>query len=141
MMEINPLVLTEDHKILPLDFAATIDETAFYLFNDTDIIFSENNHTQNLTIQEKTILDLDSKTGASLKFNLINPNGRIWTLVAGGGASVAYTDAIINLGKGDELANYGEYSGNPNSKLYEMLPGPKRGKVVGEMNGKKKIIY
>ena len=45
---------------------------------------------------------------------------RIWTLVAGGGASVAYTDAIINLGYGDELANYGEYSGNPNSKFVEL---------------------
>jgi len=130
-MEINPLVLTKNNEIIPLDFAVTIDETALYLFNDIDNKFTFTEVKSNkftfteaksnkFTKQENNILDLDSKTGASLKFNLINPNGRIWTLVAGGGASVAYTDAIINMGKGNELANYGEYSGNPNSKFVEL---------------------
>ena len=34
--------------------------------------------------------DLDGKTGASLKLSILNPKGRIWTMVAGGGASVIY---------------------------------------------------
>ena len=29
-MEINPLVLTENNKIIPLDFAASLDETASF---------------------------------------------------------------------------------------------------------------
>ena len=120
IMEINPLVETDNGLIIPLDFAASIDETASFLFNQENIIFTNDDHTRVLTEQENIILDMDSKTGASLKFNLINPNGKIWTLVAGGGASVAYTDAIINLGYGSELANYGEYSGNPNSKFVEL---------------------
>lgn len=66
-----------------------------------------------LTKEEAYIADLDAKTGASLKLTVLNPNGRIWTLVAGGGASVVYADAIASSGFADELANYGEYSGAP----------------------------
>ncbi|RCI14208.1 hypothetical protein L249_6136 [Ophiocordyceps polyrhachis-furcata BCC 54312] len=66
-----------------------------------------------LSKEEAYIADLDAKTGASLKLTVLNPNGRIWTLVAGGGASVVYADAIASAGFADELANYGEYSGAP----------------------------
>ncbi|KAK4152764.1 hypothetical protein C8A00DRAFT_44245 [Chaetomidium leptoderma] len=66
-----------------------------------------------LTKEEAYIAELDAKTGASLKLTVLNPNGRIWTLVAGGGASVVYADAIASVGFADELANYGEYSGAP----------------------------
>ena len=41
-------------------------------------------------IQEAYIADLDAKSGASLKLTILNPQGRIWTMVAGGGASVIY---------------------------------------------------
>lgn len=40
--------------------------------------------------QEAYIQDLDSKSGASLKLTVLNKDGRIWTMVAGGGASVVY---------------------------------------------------
>lgn len=63
--------------------------------------------------EEKYISDMDAKTGASLKLTVLNANGRIWTLVAGGGASVVYADAIASAGFVSELANYGEYSGAP----------------------------
>ncbi|KAI1106484.1 hypothetical protein F4804DRAFT_30857 [Jackrogersella minutella] len=66
-----------------------------------------------LTKEEAYIAELDAKTGASLKLTVLNPNGRIWTLVAGGGASVVYADAIASAGFADDLANYGEYSGAP----------------------------
>jgi ATP citrate (pro-S)-lyase len=63
--------------------------------------------------EEAYVAELDSKTGASLKLTVLNANGRVWTLVAGGGASVVYADAIASAGFADELANYGEYSGAP----------------------------
>jgi ATP citrate (pro-S)-lyase len=66
-----------------------------------------------LSKEESYIAELDAKTGASLKLTVLNPNGRVWTLVAGGGASVVYADAIASAGFADELANYGEYSGAP----------------------------
>ena len=66
-----------------------------------------------LSKEEMYIGELDAKTGASLKLTVLNANGRIWTLVAGGGASVVYADAIASSGFANELANYGEYSGAP----------------------------
>ncbi|KAI9836430.1 MAG: hypothetical protein M1819_001461 [Sarea resinae] len=66
-----------------------------------------------LSKEEAYIADLDAKTGASLKLTILNASGRIWTLVAGGGASVVYADAIASAGFAEELANYGEYSGAP----------------------------
>jgi len=68
-------------------------------------------------MEEAYIASLDEKTGASLKLTLLNPKGRVWTLVAGGGASVIYADTVVDLGYGNELANYGEYSGNPTTEL------------------------
>ena len=66
--------------------------------------------------EEAYIRELDSKTGASLKLTILNHTGRIWTMVAGGGASVVYADTISDLGFGHELANYGEYSGAPSAE-------------------------
>ncbi|KAJ5894792.1 hypothetical protein N7495_006483 [Penicillium taxi] len=66
-----------------------------------------------MTKEEKFISDMDAKTGASLKLTVLNASGRVWTLVAGGGASVVYADAIASAGFVSELANYGEYSGAP----------------------------
>ena len=54
------------------------------------------------------------QTSASLKFTVLNPKGRIWTMVAGGGASVIYADTVGDLGYASELGNYAEYSGAPN---------------------------
>lgn len=66
-----------------------------------------------LSKEEAYIADMDAKTGASLKLTILNSTGRVWTLVAGGGASVVYADAIASAGFAGELANYGEYSGAP----------------------------
>ncbi|KAJ4353394.1 beta subunit of ATP citrate lyase [Didymosphaeria variabile] len=63
--------------------------------------------------EEAYIAEMDAKTGASLKLTILNGSGRVWTLVAGGGASVVYADAIASAGFASELANYGEYSGAP----------------------------
>ena len=38
-------------------------------------------------------------------------------MVAGGGASVIYADTLCDMGAGEELANYGEYSGAPDENL------------------------
>jgi ATP citrate (pro-S)-lyase len=75
---------------------------------------------RDLTHEEAYIQDLDAKTGASLKLTVLNKDGRVWTMVAGGGASVVYSDAIAALGFANELANYGEYSGAPSeTQTYE----------------------
>ena len=48
------------------------------------------------------------------QLTILNETGRIWTMVAGGGASVIFADTIVEKGGVSELANYGEYSGAPN---------------------------
>ncbi|XP_020206771.1 ATP-citrate synthase alpha chain protein 2 isoform X2 [Cajanus cajan] len=66
-----------------------------------------------MSTTESFIHGLDEKTSASLKFTVLNPNGRIWTMVARGGASVIYADTVGDLGYAPELGNYAEYSGAP----------------------------
>ena len=113
-MEINPLVMTEDGTITPLDMAAKIDETARFI-NSTHwgaIDFPAPFGREEFP-EEAFIRQLDQSSGASLKLTILNEHGRIWTMVAGGGASVVYADTICDLGFGNELANYGEYSGAP----------------------------
>ncbi|GAA5977374.1 hypothetical protein JCM10908_004956 [Rhodotorula pacifica] len=75
---------------------------------------------RDLTKEEAYIAKLDGSTGASLKLTVLNAEGRVWTMVAGGGASVVYSDAIAAHGFAHELANYGEYSGAPTTtQTYE----------------------
>jgi len=67
-------------------------------------------------VEEEFVESLDEKTGASLKLTILNPHGVIWNLVAGGGASVIFADTVADLGYGQQLGNYGEYSGAPNEE-------------------------
>ncbi|XP_061911585.1 ATP-citrate synthase isoform X1 [Entelurus aequoreus] len=115
-LEINPLVVTQDGVYI-LDMAAKIDATADYICKAKwgDVEFPPP-FGREAYPEEAYIADLDAKSGASLKLTLLNPRGRIWTMVAGGGASVVYSDTICDLGGVDELANYGEYSGAPSEQ-------------------------
>lgn len=120
-LEINPFAITKEKEIVPLDVKARLDDTAIFLHPDTwgnpdNPIEFPAAFGQKMSDEEAMISDIDEKTGASLKFTIINREGRIWTMVAGGGASVIYTDTIVDLGFGEELGNYGEYSGNPTTE-------------------------
>jgi ATP-citrate lyase beta-subunit len=112
-LEINPVVLKGD-EVFPLDLVARLDDTAQFLVGKKwgEIEFPAP-FGRELTLEERFVKELDEKSGASLKLTVLNPKGRVWTLVAGGGASVVYADTIADLGYAEELANYGEYSGNP----------------------------
>jgi succinyl-CoA synthetase beta subunit len=112
-LEINPVVWANG-VMIPLDLAGKIDDTAEFESGKLwgGLVFPTQ-FGREATEQEQYIARLDAKSGSSLKFTLLNAQGRIWTLVAGGGASVIYADTIADLGHGQELANYGEYSGNP----------------------------
>jgi ATP citrate (pro-S)-lyase len=116
-LEINPFVVT-GNKIVPLDLAAKLDDTAeFESGQKWGSIDFPSPFGRMLSKEEAYIEELDSKTGASLKLTVLNPEGRVWTMVAGGGASVIYADTITDLGFMSEMANYGEYSGDPNEEF------------------------
>ena len=115
-LEINPLVVTCDNMFI-LDLAAKLDSTADFICRPKwgDIEYPPP-FGRDAYPEEAYIADLDAKSGASLKLTILNRNGRIWTMVAGGGASVIYSDTICDLGGASELANYGEYSGAPSEQ-------------------------
>jgi ATP-citrate lyase beta-subunit len=116
-LEINPFVLS-GKNIVPLDLVARLDDTGHFESSGKwgDISFPAP-FGRKLSKEEQHIKTMDEKSGASLKLTVLNPKGRVWTMVAGGGGSVIYTDTIVDLGYRDELANYGEYSGNPTTDL------------------------
>lgn len=119
-LEINPFVVS-GKSIVPLDLVVRIDDTAHFECSSKwgDLTFPAP-FGRKLSKEEQFIKDMDEKTGASLKLTILNPKGRVWTMVAGGGASVIYADTIVDLGYGGELANYGEYSGDPSTdETYE----------------------
>jgi ATP citrate (pro-S)-lyase len=116
-LEINPIVIGKD-SVIPVDLAAKLDDTAeFESGYRWGTIEFPAPFGRTLTKEEAYIEDLDSKTGASLKLTVLNPEGRVWTMVAGGGASVIFADTITDLGYMCELANYGEYSGDPSEEF------------------------
>ena len=41
---------------------------------------------------------LDEKSGASLKLTILNPEGRGWLMLAGGGASVIFSETVCDMG-------------------------------------------
>ena len=112
-LEINPLV-SMDEKYYFLDAAVEVDSEASFF---VDGAWSKNDFREGGRVQkteeEKAIEELKETTPAALSFQLINPNGSIFVLLSGGGASLVTADEIYQKGKGEELANYGEYSGSP----------------------------
>lgn len=116
-LEINPFTIV-GNDIIPLDTVAKLDDTAAFKHSkEWEGVEFPPPFGRKLNKEESYISQLDEKTGASLKLTVLNPEARIWTMVAGGGASVIYADTIVDLGFSEELANYGEYSGNPNTEM------------------------
>lgn len=111
LLEINPYIATNDNVLL-LDVAVEVDDAAQLLVST----WSEDDLRQPprvLTEEEKTVAALNESSPASFAFQMINPDGALFVLLSGGGASVTVCDEIYSAGQGEQLANYGEYSGNP----------------------------
>ena len=113
-LEINPIVIVGNDMHI-LDLVARLDDTAGFMMAEEwgDIEFPTAFGMEDKSPEEEAIAEADAKSGASLKLTILNPKGRIWTMVAGGGASVVYADTIADFAGVEDLANYGEYSGGP----------------------------
>ncbi|OGH88623.1 MAG: hypothetical protein A3J93_00815 [Candidatus Magasanikbacteria bacterium RIFOXYC2_FULL_42_28] len=113
-LEINPLVVKNETPYF-LDLAATVDSAGEFFVSGTwgekDIVAMALK-----TTEEKTVKILKDNSPAALSLAVINPNGSIFLLLSGGGASLVVADEVANLGAANELANYGEYSGNPSEE-------------------------
>ncbi|KAG0707222.1 hypothetical protein DFH29DRAFT_1076482 [Suillus ampliporus] len=135
-LEINPLVVRDEGAIHYLNMAAKLDKTTESICGPKwavarDLTVYETGPAatttdpeahpwlrpapfgRDLTKEEAYIQKLDASTGVSLKLAVLNPTGRVWSMIASGGASVVYSDAIAAAGFTHELGNYNEYSGVP----------------------------
>ncbi|MDO8554187.1 MAG: ATP citrate lyase citrate-binding domain-containing protein [Candidatus Micrarchaeota archaeon] len=116
-LEMNPLTFDKNDEIVPLGLVCEVDDCEHFKCESkwNGLEFPQP-FGRKMYPEEKFVMELDDKTGASLKLTILNPDGKIWILVAGGGASVIYADTVVDLGYGKELGNYGEYSGDPNEE-------------------------
>jgi len=142
-LEINPFVL-QGNKVELLDMVAKLDDTAGFMMVSEwgDVEYPTSFGMEEKSPEVLAIEEADAKTGASLKLTLLKPEARIWTMVAGGGASVVYADTIADMAGIEDLANYGEYSGGPTTgetkfyaeTLFDLMTREKdpqgRGKVL-----------
>lgn len=108
-VEINPLVV-RDNKVTLLDAAVLADSAGSWLasWNEDDIV-----EVDTKSESERTITELNDGSPASFSLRVLNPDGAIWLLLSGGGASITIADEAANRGKADLIGNYGEYSGGP----------------------------
>lgn len=142
LLEINPYIISDDGKLSILDAAIEVDSSAELLVED----WSESDirtPATKLTNEEVAVRKLDKESPASFNLEVMNPDGAIFLLLSGGGASVVIADEIFTLGYGPQLANYGEYSGNPNeyetqqyaNQLFNLLARSKAKKKVVLIGG------
>lgn len=115
--EINPLVV-KDGTCFILDLAVEVDSVAEFFVRHgwTSRDFVGDIGQAKRTNEEKFVQQLKENSQASLKLDVLNPDGSIFTMLSGGGASITIADEAYNRGYGKELANYADYSGNPNQE-------------------------
>ena len=120
LVEINPLVVTPDGKLVAADAKVALDDDAFYRHPEWQ--FEPRTMLGRLpTERESQVKKIDEGEnyyrGTAGKY--IEMDGDIAILFSGGGASIANMDALIKAGC--KPANYTEYSGNPpREKVYQL---------------------
>lgn len=112
-LEINPLLVENASVIEVLDAAVEVDAAAEFFVNDAWSTEDFRDSKKELHETEKAVDELAATSPSSLSLKVLNENGSLFLLLSGGGASVVVADEISNLGHHNDMANYGEYSGNP----------------------------
>lgn len=111
-VEINPLVVQEGCCIL-LDAAVLVDSAGeqYAHWTSDDVV-----EARTMSEVETAIAELNENSTAALSFRVLNPDGALWLLLSGGGASITIADEAHNAGKAELIGNYGEYSGGPTTE-------------------------
>lgn len=135
-IEINPLIVRNDECIL-LDAAVLADSAGSWQagWNEENIVEATQKSETELTIAE-----LNDGSPASFSFRVLNPDGAIWLLLSGGGASITIADEAANRGKADMIGNYGEYSGGPTREETQLYTDAVLRQVFQSKASKKAIV-
>ena len=105
MLEINPLVITSDDRVLALDAKVDIDDNAMY------------RHKETQTYRDIDEEDPTEVEASKFHLNYIKLNGNIGCMVNGAGLAMATMD-IIKL-SGGEPANFLDVGGGANEEMIE----------------------
>jgi len=112
LLEINPCLI-KGQTCIPLDAAVEVDSAAKFFvegaWSDNDIRQAKGKYH----ISERAVEMLNAQSPASFNLKVLNPDGSYFLLLSGGGASVVVADELAENGRHADIANYGEYSGNP----------------------------
>lgn len=105
LLEINPLVLTGDDKVIALDAKVNFDDSALYRHKDL---------AELRDISEEDALEVEAS-----KFNLnyIKMDGNVGNMVNGAGLAMATMDIIKQAGA--EPANFLDVGGGANAEMVE----------------------
>jgi ATP-citrate lyase beta-subunit len=111
-VEINPLVL-QGSTCLLLDAAVLVDSAGeqYGHWTGEDVV-----EARTMTEVETAIAELNENSTAAFSFRVLNPDGALWLLLSGGGASITIADEAHNASKAELIGNYGEYSGGPTTE-------------------------
>ncbi|QPJ65501.1 MAG: ADP-forming succinate--CoA ligase subunit beta [Candidatus Nitrohelix vancouverensis] len=105
MLEINPLVITRENRVLSLDAKFDIDDNAMHRHKDT-LAYRD--------LDEEDPMEVDA---SSFNLNYIKLEGNIGCMVNGAGLAMATMD-IIKL-SGGEPANFLDVGGGANEEMIE----------------------
>jgi ATP citrate (pro-S)-lyase len=113
-LEINPLVV-RNNRLHILDLAVEVDSAGAYFTHEAweaeDFADAKSSTQEEIAVERLALT-----SPASFKLHVLNPNGSIFMLLSGGGASLVLADEYYNRGYGAQIANYGEYSGAPTTE-------------------------
>lgn len=112
LLEINPLVV-RGKSYIPLDAAVEVDSAGQFFADGAWTPADLREAKVTVSRAEQAVKELKSKSPASFSLRILNPGGRIFLLLSGGGASVVIADELATQGVYNHIANYGEYSGSP----------------------------
>lgn len=119
LVEINPLIETEDEEFFAADAKIILDDEADFRHSNLDFpprdVLGRKPTQSELEAKEIDANDHRGSAGSTY----IELDGDIAVIAAGGGGSLVNMDALIALG--GKPANYTEHSGNPPREKLEKL--------------------
>jgi succinyl-CoA synthetase beta subunit len=105
MLEINPLIVTQDDRIIALDAKVDIDSNALY------------RHTDIVEMHDPNEDDPAEAEAAKYNLNYINLDGNVGNMVNGAGLAMATMDIIKQAGA--EPANFLDVGGGADAEMVE----------------------
>lgn len=137
-LEINPLVIAHD-GVHVLDAAVLVDSAAAHFvrgaWGEDDLVKQAAKHKTEAAVEE-----LAATSPASFRLSVINPDGSLFFLLSGGGGSIVIADQAQLAGCGQEIGNYGEYSGGPSREETYLYARQVLALLLGSKKRKKSLI-